>query len=86
MEIVISPKAHADLEQWQRAGKTALLKKVRTLLEAIAQDPYKGIGKPEMLKHGLSGRWSRRIDKEHRLTYRIDEATITILSLRDHYE
>ncbi len=67
-----------------------MLKKISELLRAIQQSPFEGIGKPEPLKHNLSGVWSRRINKEHRIIYEIiDENTIEILniiSLKGHYE
>ncbi|RZJ68967.1 MAG: Txe/YoeB family addiction module toxin [Flavobacterium sp.] len=66
-----------------------MLKKISQLIKAIRQSLYSGIGKPEALKHELTGKWSRRIDKEHRLIYEIiDENTIkiiSILSLKGHY-
>ena len=63
------------------------LKKIRQLLEIIPEMPYSGIGKPEPLKHHLSGLWSRRINKEHRLVYEIIETDNVILihSLKGHY-
>ena len=63
------------------------LKKIRQLLEIIPEMPYSGIGKPEPLKHHLSGLWSRRINKEHRLVYEIIETDNVILihALKGHY-
>ncbi|UEG54477.1 Txe/YoeB family addiction module toxin [Mucilaginibacter daejeonensis] len=89
MEMIFSPKAIEDLEYWKRSGNKAIQKKITTLLVAIQQDPFKGIGKPEPLKYGLSGAWSRRIDQEHRLVYEVNERNqiivLDILSLRGHY-
>ena len=63
--------------------------KVEKLLDAIQENPYKGIGKPEPLKHNLSGAWSRRITQEHRLVYEVNDkneiVTLDILSLKEHY-
>ena len=63
--------------------------KVEKLLDAIQENPYKGIGKPEPLKHNLSGAWSRRITQEHRLVYEVNDkneiVTLDILSLKGHY-
>ncbi|WP_208864677.1 Txe/YoeB family addiction module toxin [Mucilaginibacter gossypiicola] len=61
--------------------------KIHQLLHAISQDPFSGIGKPEMLKHNLTGLWSRRINQEHRIIYEVleEEKTIKIHSLRGHY-
>jgi toxin YoeB len=90
MEIVFSKKAKNDLDFWSKSGNKSILKKVTQLIKAIQENPYEGIGKPEALKHKLSGIWSRRIDKEHRIIYEIiDKNTIDILSiisLRGHYE
>lgn len=87
MERVIefTPQAHDDILFFKNTGQRKILKKIRELLESILKDPYKGIGKPEALKHSLSGTWSRRINKEHRLVYEVIELKIFILSLRGHY-
>jgi len=58
---------------------------IRQLLQAIENDPFKGIGKPELLKHNLSGHWSRRINQEHRIVYKAEANIITVYSLRYHY-
>ncbi|WP_396168623.1 Txe/YoeB family addiction module toxin [Flavobacterium sp.] len=70
-----------------KSGNKSIQKKINLLLFSIQETPYSGIGKPEALKHRLSGLWSRRIDKEHRLVYEIDEElnTIIVHSLRGHY-
>ncbi|MES2239560.1 MAG: Txe/YoeB family addiction module toxin [Bacteroidota bacterium] len=90
MEIVFSKKAQNDLVFWNKSGNKKIIKKISELLRDIQRNPFEGIGKPEALKHSLSGVWSRRIDKEHRLVYEIiDENTIeilNILSLKGHYE
>ena len=90
MEIKFSSKAKKDMEFWSKSGNKNIIKKISQLLRAIQDSPYEGIGKPEPLKYNLSGVWSRRIDKEHRLVYEIiDENTIeilNILSLKGHYE
>lgn len=62
------------------------MKKITSLLEDIDKTPYTGLGKPEELKYEFSGWWSRRINKEHRLIYRIAENQIQVLSLRFHYD
>ncbi|CAN1555026.1 toxin_Txe_YoeB, addiction module toxin, Txe/YoeB family [Flavobacteriaceae bacterium] len=90
MEIIFSYKAKKDIEFWTKAGNKSILKKISELLRAIQENPFQGIGKPEPLKHNLSGVWSRRINQEHRIIYEIiDENTIEILniiSLKGHYE
>lgn len=85
MEIIFLPKADEDLLYWQKSGDRAIIKKIAQLIRAIAEDPYSGIGKPEQLKYRFSGFWSRRIDSEHRLIYRVDESSINIYSLKGHY-
>jgi toxin YoeB len=59
--------------------------KIKTLLKDISRDPFKGLGKPEPLKHELRGYWSRRITKEHRLVYKVEGDMLTILSMFGHY-
>lgn len=89
MEVIYTPEALEDLKYWKKSGNKPVLKKIQELIFAIQENPYEGIGKPEQLKHELSGRWSRRINKEHRLVYRINEKNeiiiLDILSLRGHY-
>jgi toxin YoeB len=89
MEVIYSPKAVEDLKYWKRSGNKIIQKKITGLIEAIQQNPYEGIGKPEPLKHNLSGAWSRRINHEHRLVYEINERNeiviLDILSLKGHY-
>lgn len=85
MQIVLSPSAEKDFEFWRKSGNKIVLKKISELVESIATDPFKGIGKPEPLKHDLAGCWSRRINQEHRIVYEIKGAKIIVLSLRGHY-
>jgi toxin YoeB len=61
------------------------MKKIEKLIESIGNDPFKGFGKPELLKYNWGGFWSRRITKEHRLIYNVEDSIITIYSLRGHY-
>jgi toxin YoeB len=90
MQIEFSDKAKADLDFWRKSGNKPILNKIYSLIEDIQLNPFEGIGKPEQLKHQLSGRWSRRINQEHRIIYKvINENTIeilNILSLKGHYE
>jgi toxin YoeB len=90
MEIIFSNKAKSDLLFWQKSGNKIILKKISQLIRSIQISPYEGIGKPEPLKYNLSGTWSRRIDKEHRIIYQITEENtieiLNILSLKGHYE
>ena len=87
MERVIeyTLKAKEDIEFFKRSGQHKTLKRIRQLIESILQNPFTGIGKPEALKYNLSGTWSRRINKEHRLVYEISDDTIFILSAKGHY-
>ncbi|HEU0126355.1 MAG TPA: Txe/YoeB family addiction module toxin, partial [Flavobacterium sp.] len=71
MEVIYSEKAQKDIVFWKKSGNKAIMKKITNLIEDILLHPYEGLGKPEQLKYELSGRWSRRIDKEHRIIYRI---------------
>lgn len=59
--------------------------KIINLIKDIQRDPFSGLGKPEALKHDLSGLWSRRITKEHRLVYHISEEEVVIVSCKFHY-
>jgi toxin YoeB len=85
MEIVLLPKAKEHLGYFSITGNKKILKKITQLLVDIQSNPYHGIGKPEPLKHQLSGLYSRRIDLEHRLIYEIDEGKIYVYSCRGHY-
>lgn len=85
MEIVYSPQAVEDLKYWKKAGVNAVQKRISLLLEDIIKHPFEGIGKPEPLKYQLTGKWSRRINIEHRLVYRVVGTEIWIETLRGHY-
>jgi len=73
-----------DYLYWLEHDKK-ILKKINDLIKEIDRDPFKGIGKPEPLLHGLKGYWSRRIDREHRLVYSVNNEHLTVLSCRHHY-
>ena len=77
-----SPRRFSLLEKNQQYYHT---KKNKGVIEIIATTPYQGVGKPEQLKHNLSGCWSRRINQEHRLVYMIRGDLVTILSMKNHY-
>ena len=79
-------KANDDIVAHQKAGSKAVLRKLLVLLEELVEHPFLGTGKPEPLKHNLSGMWSRRINKEHRLVYEVEDDTVFILSAKGHYE
>ena len=86
MEIEIYEEAQDDLDYWKKSGKASILKKIKSLLESIQETPFEGVGKPEVLKHNLSGFWSRRIDRGNRLVYKVTSDVIYILSCRGHYD
>lgn len=85
MQVEVTPEAKEDLLFWQKTGNKVILKKIEQLTMSILEDPYQGIGKPEALKHSLSGKWSRRITQEHRYVYEIADDTLFVISLKGHY-
>ena len=86
MEIIYSSQAQEDIQFWKKSGDTKTMNKISSLIISIEQNPFLGIGKPEALKYELSGCWSRRITKEHRVVYRIiNSGEIEIISCRFHY-
>ena len=87
MEIVLLEKALRDRDYWKQVGDKKIMKRVSALLADIMEHPFTGIGKPEPLKGPLQGKWSRRINKEHRLVYSVSDGMIYVyvFSLRSHY-
>lgn len=86
MEVIFTPQAAEDLRYWSRTGNKIIQNKIEQLIVAIKNNPFEGIGKPEPLKHELSGSWSRRINREHRIVYEVyDKNKIVIQSLKGHY-
>jgi toxin YoeB len=83
-EAVFQSQFLEDLTYWVKTDRKAALR-VLELVDAILEDPFDGIGKPEPLKFGFAGCWSRRITQEHRLVYRVSEARIDFLQARYHY-
>lgn len=89
MVIAFTPHAWEDLNYWISYDRTKV-DKINELLRSIIQHPFKGLGSPEPLKHELQGYWSRRIDSEHRLVYRVSgtpdkDQTILVIQCRFHY-
>ncbi|MFV8269136.1 Txe/YoeB family addiction module toxin [Flavobacterium sp. GT2N3] len=88
MQIVFTTKAKKDLDFWIKSGNKNILNKITDLIEDIQLHPFEGIGKPEQLKYQLSGKWSRRINQEHRIIYKVTEENtieiLDILSLKGH--
>lgn len=85
MNIIFSKNSWEDYVSWQREDKK-ILKKINELIKDISRTPFEGIGKPEPLKYDLSGLWSRRIDREHRLVYKVESDDLFIYSCRFHYD
>jgi len=85
MEVTYLGTSLDDIEFWKKSGNKQIQKKISELIEDIKLHPEKGLGKPEQLKYGYSGFWSRRIDNENRVIYRINNGLLEILSLRGHY-
>ncbi|MCP9269541.1 Txe/YoeB family addiction module toxin, partial [Xenorhabdus sp. XENO-1] len=83
MKIPFSDSVWEDYLYWQQTDK-AILKRTNQLIKDIRRQPFEGIGKPEPLKHNLSGFWSRRITEEHRLIHAIEEDQIMIAACRYH--
>jgi len=84
MKIVFLDQGWEDYLYWQTTDKT-LLEKINSLIKEIERQPFEGSGKPEALRHNLAGWWSRRINLEHRIVYKIDNGSIIILQCRYHY-
>ncbi len=84
MRFVWDEDAWADYEWWQNEDRR-VVKRINALLRDIARSPDGGIGKPELLKHGFQGYWSRRITDEHRLIYKVVDDEVRIAACRYHY-
>ena len=84
MKLIFSENAWADYLHWQKNDKK-IVRRINELIKDISRSPFEGIGKPEALKHALSGYWSRRIADEHRIVYRVEKDSILIAQLRYHY-
>lgn len=85
MLLTFTENAWEDYVYWQKVDKK-VLKKINELIKDIKRSPFQGIGKPEALKYDLAGYWSRRIDQEHRLVYKIEENELQIFACRFHYD
>ena len=83
-DIKFNSKAYEEFIEWAETDRD-IYDKIKILVKDISRDPFKGLGKPEPLKHELRGYWSRRITKEHRLVYKVEGDTLTILSMFGHY-
>ena len=85
MKILFHDKAFLEYLSWQNTDKKTL-KRINELIKDIMRNPYEGIGKPEPLRYQLSGYWSRRINIEDRLIYKIEGDLLIIISCSEHYE
>ena len=85
MRVVFTPHGWGDYTHWQTTDRS-IVKRINRLIDDTCRDPFAGIGKPEQLRHALSGTWSRRITEEHRLVYLVDGDDLVILQARFHYE
>ena len=86
-KLILMPEAERHLQEWRKSGQKKTLLKIAALLEELCEHPTTGTGKVEQLKGDLEGFWSRRINKESRLIYKIEEEIITVfvVSLKGHY-
>ena len=84
MKLVFADEAWEDYLYWQKQDKR-MVERINKLIQETQREPYNGIGKPEALKHALSGYWSRRITDEHRMVYRVEDNALLIAQLRFHY-
>jgi toxin YoeB len=84
VKLVFAEKAWEDYLYWQRTDRK-ILEKINHLLQEIQREPFRGIGKPEPLRHAFAGYWSRRINDEHRIVYKIQNDSVLLAQLRFHY-
>lgn len=84
MKIVFDDAALSDYLYWQKTDRKVVLR-INALIKDICRTPFEGIGKPERLRHALSGYWSRRIDDSHRIVYKVEGDELRIAQLRYHY-
>jgi len=84
VKLIFAEKAWEDYLYWQKTDKK-ILRRINALIKGIKREPFEGIGKPEPLKHALSGYWSRRINEEHRIVYKVYDDSLLIAQLRYHY-
>jgi toxin YoeB len=84
VKLVFSERAWEDYLYWQETDRR-LLGRINQLIREIQREPFSGIGKPEPLKHAFQGYWSRRINDEHRIVYKIRDDSVLIAQIRYHY-
>ena len=84
MDVAFTGEAFETFLEWQKTDKQ-IFRKIIALITDTYREPFTGLGKPEPLKHDLSGCWSRRITDEHRLVYTIEQNTVKVISCKYHY-
>jgi toxin YoeB len=84
VKLIFSDQAWEDYLYWQTQDKK-MLERINKLIRESQRTPFEGLGKPEALKHALSGFWSRRITEEHRMVYKIEDDGLLLAQLRYHY-
>jgi len=84
MNIKFTPQSWEDYLYWQKTDQK-ILKRINLMIQNIQRTPFEGAGKPEPLKHNLSGYWSRRITEEHRMVYKVFDEDIIVVQVRYHY-
>jgi toxin YoeB len=88
VKLIFADEAWEDYLYWQKRWQKQdkkMVERINKLIGEIKRDPFAGVGKPELLKHALSGFWSRRITDEHRMVYKIDVGALLLAQLRYHY-
>jgi toxin YoeB len=84
VKLIFSEQAWEEYLHWQKTDRQVLAR-INQLIREIQREPFRGIGKPELLKHAFAGYWSRRISDEHRIVYKIHDDSVLIAQLRYHY-
>ena len=83
MNKLFTDAAWEDYRSW--SDNKHMMRRVNELIKDIDRHPFEGLGKPESLKYNLSGKWSRRIDRQHRIVYQVENSTVVFFSFRDRY-
>jgi toxin YoeB len=84
VKLIFADEAWDDYLYWQKQDKK-MVERINKLIAEVGREPFSGVGKPEPLKHALSGYWSRRINDEHRMIYKIEGSSLLLAQLRYHY-
>ena len=84
MKLIFADAAWEDYLYWQKQDRR-MVERINKLIRETQREPFAGVGKPEPLKHALAGYWSRRINEEHRMVYKIEGDSLLLAQLRYHY-